>query len=106
MIADIRADDAALVAVLQSSHSNKRRRKIMKIRGTTMKLITGACAMIALAATWGDVRVGAFAVGTPRTDLDVFALKAKRFARKPKRTHLRLQAVGGWRKSPFTRECF
>jgi hypothetical protein len=48
----------------------------MTIRSTSIKLITAVCALIALAATWGDVRVGAFAVTTPRTDLDVFALNA------------------------------
>jgi hypothetical protein len=35
MNADIEADGAALVVILQSSHSNKRRRRAMKIRGAS-----------------------------------------------------------------------
>lgn len=62
----------------------------IKFRGTSMKLITAASAMIALAAIWGASRVGAvnhrggsagnpaaaMAVGVERTDLDVYALNA------------------------------
>ena len=64
----------------------------MKIRSTSMKLITAACAMIALAAIWGAGLVSATvtrrggpaapttatAASAGRTDLDVFALNADR----------------------------